>query len=105
MVNGLFELWFLATASDSIGAALGALLLFRLGTRFGRYLCLVFVALSVEAALAAASLILFLPEEATLIPYFAIARSAGRGLKAVAVWCLVFYLFNLCGRKPRGSAK
>lgn len=102
MTDNVFNFWFFVTASDSVGAALAAVLLYRLGTRFGRRLGMFAAAIAIEALVAAASLILFFPHEATVAPWFAVARIAGRGLKAVAVWMVAFWLLNLCNRPRQG---
>jgi ABC-type anion transport system duplicated permease subunit len=97
----LFILWFLVTASDAIGAGLATILLFKIGTRYSRFQAVVFAVIAVEAAAAAASLILFWPQEAEVAPVFALTRSVARGMKASGVWCYAFYLFNLCDRNRR----
>lgn len=102
MADNVFNFWFFVTVSDAIGAALAAVLLFRLGTRFGHRLGIFTAAIAFEAAVAGASLILFFPNEASVAPWFAFARLIGRGVKAAAVWVLAFYLLNLCQRPRDG---
>ena len=102
MTDNVFIFWFFITASDSVGAALVAVLLYRLGTRFGRRLGIFTAAIAVEAFVAAASLILFFPHEATVAPWFAVTRIVGRGLKAAAVWMVAVWLLNLCSRPRQG---
>lgn len=102
MADNVFNFWFFVTVSDAIGAALTAVLLFRLGTRFGRNLGIFTVAVGFEAVVAGASLILFFPHEASVAPWFAITRLVGRGVKSAAVWVLAFYLLNLCQRPREG---
>lgn len=68
MTDNVFNLWFLMTVSDAIGAVLAAVLLYRLGTRFGRSLGIFSAAIAFEAVVAGASLILFFPNEATVAP-------------------------------------
>lgn len=101
-MTGFFLIWFLVTTSDAIGAGLAVILLYRLGSRYGRFQALVFATLAFEAALAAFSLLLYWPQEAAVAPEFAVIRAAGRSVKSVGVWVYVFYLFNLCGRKREG---
>jgi MFS family permease len=102
MTDNVFNFWFFVTASDAVGALLAAVLLYRLDTRFGRRLGLFTAAIAFEAVVAAASLFLFFPNEATAAPWFAIARILGRGVKATAVWVLALWLLNLCQRPREG---
>jgi hypothetical protein len=102
MTDRVFIFWFFVTVSDAVGAALACVLLFRLGTRFGRFLGYFSLAIAFEGIVAAASLLLFFPHEATVAPWFAAARLIGRGVKSAAVWVLAFYLLNLCQRPRDG---
>ena len=102
MADDIFNFWFLVTVSDAIGAALAAVLLYRLGTGFGRFLGLFAAAIAFEAVLAGASLVLFVPNEATVAPWFALTRVTGRGVKAAAVWTLALWLLNICQRRREG---
>jgi hypothetical protein len=92
----LFTLWFLATASDAIGAALAAFYLFRLKTRLSKFLALCLCGVAVEAAVAAVSLMVFWPDEFTAAPVFMAVRTIGRTVKMLCVWTLVLYLLNFC---------
>lgn len=98
MKPSLFVVWFFATASDAIAAALAALYLHRMKTRFTRFLALCLLGVAFEALVAAASLLIFWPDELTVAPAFAITRAAGRTIKSACVWTLVLYLFNFCER-------
>jgi MFS family permease len=102
MADNIFNFWFLVTVSDAIGAVLAAVLLYRLGTRFGRSLGIFAAAIAFEAVVAGASLVLFFPNEATVAPWFAITRVIGRGVKAAAVWMLALWLLNICQRPREG---
>lgn len=103
MKDSLFILWFLVTASDAIGAGLAAVMLFRLGTRFGKFLGWLAVAIAFESVVAAASLILLWPQEVSQAPVFAMARTCGRGVKSAAVWALAVYLLGLCRKRSRDA--
>ncbi len=99
MRDNVFIFWFFVTVSDGVGAILAAVLLFRLGTRFGRYLGFFMAAVAVEAIIAGASLLLFFPHEASVAPEFAVTRLCARAVKSAGVWGLALYLLNLCQRK------
>jgi|ERR1043165_503006 hypothetical protein len=100
----VFLLWFLVTTSDAIGALLAAVLLFKLGSRYARFQAVVFAGIAFEAVVAASTLILLWPQEVTVAFSFALSRSLARAVKSGAVWAYVFYLFNLCGRRPGRQA-
>jgi hypothetical protein len=92
----LFDLWFLVTASDAIGAALAVVYLRRVRTRFSFFLAVFMGTVALEAVVASASLLMFWPDEVEVAPVFALTRSAGRAVKSVGVWVLVLYLLNFC---------
>lgn len=96
MSDTLFTLWFLLTCSDAIAEVLAVVLILRTRSRFGRYIAWLLAGFAVESIFAAASLILFFPNELSVAPAFAISRSIGRGFKAVMAWVLVGYLVGIC---------
>lgn len=92
----IFTVWFLATASDAIAAALAVFYLYRLKTRLSKFLALCLAGVAIEAAVAAASLIIFWPDEFSAAPTFMVVRTLGRTVKMGCVWTLVLYLLNFC---------
>lgn len=94
-----YIIWFAVSASDAIGALLACIYLFRLKGGFARLLSFVLLGIAVEAIVAAVSLLLFWQAEVLVQPEFAIARAIGRSVKALGVWCLVFYLLNICSQR------
>lgn len=96
MKSPLFDLWFLVTASDAIGAVIAVFYLRRVRTRFSLFLAIVFATIAFEAVVAGASLIIFWPDEIQVAPAFAVSRSGARFVKSVGVWVLVLYLLNFC---------
>lgn len=96
MRSSLYTFWFLAAASDAVGAVLACAYLFRLRTRLGWFLGLCLASVAVEATMATASLLLFWPNEYEVAPAFAVMRAAGRSVKCLGVWTLVLYFLNFC---------
>jgi hypothetical protein len=94
----LFIIWFGATAVDAVGCALVIWPLYRLNTRFGRFLAVCLAGVAVESVVASVSLMLFWPDEVQVATAFALSRAAGRTVKAVCVWALCLYLMNFCAR-------
>jgi hypothetical protein len=90
----LYLFWFFASTSDAIGAILAAWRLFRMNTRFSRYLAFLLVGIAVEAVIAGFSLLALWPDESTVAPLFAWSRIAGRTVKATTVWFLSLYLMG-----------
>lgn len=101
MKDEFFLIWFLATATDAIGALLAAVLCFKLGTRFGKFAAVMLLGVAAEAVIAAASLLLLWPHELSAAPAFAITRGTGRTIKALCVWALTLYLLGFFGREKR----
>lgn len=112
-MKNIFILWFLASCSDAIAGTICAVHLFRRRTRLGNVLAVFFLCVAYEAAWAAASFVIFWPEEYTVATGFAVVRAQARTVKMFGVWALVFFFFNLCdrggihatlsGQHPRGK--
>jgi len=92
----LYVIWFAVSASDAIGALLASLYLLKIKSRFGKFLGIVLIGITIEALIAATSLMLFWQVEVVVQPEFALMRVIGRSIKSVCVWALVLYLLNIC---------
>ncbi|HKS27089.1 MAG TPA: hypothetical protein VJS44_04690 [Pyrinomonadaceae bacterium] len=96
--SALHLFWFTVTCSDAIADILIAFYSFRSQSRFGKFMGIFLVGLSVEAVIAAASLLIFWQIEVEVAPAFAISRTIGRTIKMLCAWTLFLYL-NLWVRK------
>jgi hypothetical protein len=94
----LFIIWFGATTVDAVGCALTIPLLYRLNSRFGKFLALCLAGVALESVVASLSLMLFWPDEVQVATTFALVRAGGRTVKGACVWTLCLYLMNFCAR-------
>lgn len=90
----LYLFWFFVASSDAIGATLASWRLFKMRTRFSRYLGYLLIGVAVEALIAGFSLLALWPDEPSVVPLFAWSRIIGRTIKATTVWFLSLYLMG-----------
>ena len=98
-MNTLYTLWFLAIASYAIPMALCAgkyLLSFvRSHDRASLFLGMFFSAIFIEGVNAAASLLIWWPNETTTSGAYALDRVVGRSVLSIGAWLITFYLFRI----------
>jgi hypothetical protein len=91
--SSIHVIWFLVACSDSIADILIATYFFKVKKRFGLYMAWFMVGVSIEASMAAFSLIALWPREVEVATVFAAWRTTGRTIKMIGAWTFLAYLF------------